>query len=51
MVHLVCFSSYVQFGVCEPQRTNYYVLFVQEHLLRKLENKNPQTFVRCGSAG
>ena len=41
MVHLVCFSSYVQFGVCEPQRTNYYVLLVQEHLLRKLENKNP----------
>ena len=51
MVHLVCFSSYVQFGVCEPQRTNYYVLLAQEHLLRKLEKKNPQTFVRCGSTG
>ena len=51
MVHLVCFSSYVQFGVCEPQRTNYYVLLAQEHLLRKLEKKNLQTFVRCGSTG
>ena len=51
MVHVVCFSSYAQFGVCEPQRTNYYVLLVQEHLLRKLDKKNPQTFVRCGPAG
>ena len=51
MVHLVCFSSYVQFGVCEPHRTNYYVLLAQEHLLRKLEKKTPQTFVRFGSAG
>ena len=51
MVHAVCFSSYAQFGVCEPQRTNYYVLLAQEHLLRKLEKKNPQTFVRCGCAG
>ena len=51
MVHVVCFSSYRQFGVCEPQRSNYYVLLAQEHLLRKLEKKNPQTFVRCRSAG
>ena len=51
MVHVVCFSSYAEFGVCEPQRTNYYVLFAQKHLLRKREKKNHQTFVRCGSAG
>ena len=51
MVHLVCFSSYMQFGVYKPQRTNYYVLLAQEHFLRKLEKKNPQTFVRCGTAG
>ena len=51
MVHVVCFSSYGQFDVCEPQRSNYYVLLAQEHLLRKLEKTNPQTFLRCGSAG
>ena len=51
MVHVVCFSSYAQFGVREPKRTNYYVLLAQEQLLRKLEKKNPQTFVRYGSAG
>lgn len=51
MVHVVCFSSYAEFGVCETQRTNYYVLLAQEHFLRKREKKNPQTFVRCGSAG
>lgn len=51
MVYLVCFISYAQFDVCEPQRTNYYILLVQEHLLRKLDKKNPQTFVRCGPAG
>ena len=51
MVHVVCFSSYGQFGVCEPQRSNYYVLLAQEHLLRKLEKTNPQKFLRCGSAG
>lgn len=47
MVYLVCFISYAQFGVCKPQRTNYYVLRAQEHLLRKREKKNHQTFVRC----
>ena len=36
-LHVVCYSSYAQFGVCEPQRTNYYVLLAQEHLLTKLE--------------